>query len=96
MCCACSSNRDKGEGQPADSTGASRDGSLDDGRRPARVFHGPRDLDATAMKYMYPFKDAEENDGSGKCPRLQHSVSHVSAPAATPCTSYKAQHLQGR
>ena len=46
---------------------------------PVQLFYGPRDLDATAMKYMSPFKEAEETDGSGKCYRLQHSVSHVSA-----------------
>jgi hypothetical protein len=86
---------DKGEGQPAGSTGASQDGNLDGGGRTMRIFHGPRNLDATAMKYMYPFKEAEEIDGSGKCPRLQHSVSHVSAQLP-PCVFYEAQHLNCR
>lgn len=79
-----SAESNKGEGQGPGSTGASRDGSLD-ASRPLRVFHGPRDLDATAMKYMYSFKEAEEADGgSGKMPRLHHSVSHVSALARSP------------
>ena len=41
------------------------------------VFHGPRDLDATAMKYMHPFKDAEESDSGAKFPRLPRATSHV-------------------
>jgi len=78
----CSVENDKAaEGQPAGSTGASRDGSPE-GDRPSRVFHGPRNLDATAIKYMCPFKEAEEMDGNAKCPRMQHSVSHVSTSAA--------------
>lgn len=80
--CLYSVESDKAEeGQPAGSTGASRDGSPE-ADRPLRVFHGPRNLDATAMKYMCPFKEAEEMDGSAKHPRMQHSVSHVSRSAA--------------
>ena len=42
-----------------------------------RVFHGPRDLDATAMKYMRPFKDVEETDGGAKLSGLHRATSHV-------------------
>lgn len=80
--CLCSVKDDKAaEGQPAGSTGASGDGSPK-GDQGLRAFHGPRNLDATAMKYMCPFKEAEEMDGSAKCLRMQHSVSHVSTSAA--------------
>ena len=74
---SCSGDNVWGEGEPAGSTAASRDGSPG----PVQLFHGPRDLDATAMKYMSPFKEVDETDASAKCPRLQHSVSHVSAPS---------------
>ena len=77
--CLCSDENDWGEGQPAGSTAAGRDGSPG----PVQLFHGPRDLDATAMKYTSPFKEAEETDGNTKCPRLQHSVSHVSAHSSS-------------
>ncbi|CAL5220069.1 g2020 [Coccomyxa viridis] len=61
-----------GEGQAAGSTAGSRDGSP----APVQLFYGPRDMDATAAKYMSPFKEAEETYGSAKCHRMQHSVSH--------------------
>ena len=80
-CGVCSCEDDQGEGQPAGSTAASRDGSPG----PAQLFYGPRSLDMTAMKYMSPFKEAEETDGNVKCPRLQPSVSHVSAQSPRSC-----------
>lgn len=46
---------------------------------PQRLFGGPRDLAATAAKYMYPFREAEATDVSIKRPRLVHSASYVSA-----------------
>ena len=41
------------------------------------VFHGPRHLDTTAMKYIHPFKDTVESDGGAKYPRLPRATSHV-------------------
>ena len=43
-----------------------------------RLFSGPRDLAATAAKYMYSFREAEETDVSVKRARMVHSASYVS------------------
>ncbi len=60
-------------GKPAGSAAAPGNGAQ------PRLFAGPRDLAATAAKYMYNFREAEATDVSIKRPRLVHSASHVSA-----------------
>jgi hypothetical protein len=60
-------------GTPGASVGAQESSA------PQRLFGGPRNLAATAAKYMYSFRDAEATDVSIKRPRLIHSASHVSA-----------------
>ncbi|KAK9918110.1 hypothetical protein WJX75_001378 [Coccomyxa subellipsoidea] len=57
-------------GTPGASVGAQESSA------PQRLFGGPRNLAATAAKYMYSFRDAEATDVSIKRPRLIHSASH--------------------
>ncbi|EIE18091.1 hypothetical protein COCSUDRAFT_60584 [Coccomyxa subellipsoidea C-169] len=57
-------------GMPAGSAAAPGNGAQ------SRLFAGPRDLAATAAKYMYNFREAEATDVSIKRPRLVHSASH--------------------
>ena len=44
-----------------------------------QLFSGPRDLAATAAKYMVSFREAEENTFKMRRVRMVHSGSHVSA-----------------
>lgn len=96
-CGICSCDSDQGEGQHAGNIAASRDGSPG----PVQLFFGPTNLDLTAMKYMSPFKEAEEANNKAKCPRLQHSASHVSAQSPWSCVVLlpylwqKEHHLSG-
>ncbi len=65
--CECSSELAPAEGGP-----------LLEGNASMHLFSGPRDLAATAAKYMYSFREAEETDVSVKRSRMVHSGSHVS------------------
>lgn len=68
MACACSSEL-AAQAEQAQSLEADA---------PLRLFSGPRDLTATAAKYMCSFREAEETDVSVKRARMVHSGSHVS------------------
>lgn len=75
MCGGLSSSEAGATGQEATQEEAVHDSEA----APQRLFRGPRDLEATAAKYMCSFKEAEETDTSIKRSRsLHHSHSHVS------------------
>lgn len=68
----------------SDELGPMEEGTLLEGNAAFHLFSGPHDLAATAAKYMYSFREAEETDVSVKRARMVHSGSFVSSTVLFP------------
>ncbi|CAL8465868.1 g5404 [Coccomyxa elongata] len=64
------------EKPPSELAAQAEQGTSLEADAPLRLFSGPHDLTATAAKYMYSFREAEETDVSVKRARMVHSGSH--------------------